>query len=93
MRNDMGNKDNKKKKEKIVYIDDGSTIADMSSISGKKSEKKAEQSKFNPNGIRPRAPFKEQWKTYTDAVKMMFLPMLAVLGIIALAYLLVFLLL
>ena len=88
----MGN-NNKKRKEKIVYIDDGSTVADMSSVGGKKADKKPEQNKFNPNGIRPRATFKEQWKTYTDAVKMMFLPMLVVLGIIALAYLLVFLIL
>ena len=84
---------NNKKKEKVVYIDDGSTIADMSGIGGKKSEKKSEQNKFNPNGIRPRATFREQWKTYTDAVKMMFLPMLAVLGMLAIAFLLVYLIL
>ena len=84
---------NNKKKEKVVYIDDGSTIADMSGIGGKKSEKKAQQNKFNPNGIRPRATFREQWKTYTDAVKMMFLPMLAVLGMLAIAFLLVYLIL
>ncbi|MBP3376596.1 MAG: hypothetical protein J6L83_07510 [Clostridia bacterium] len=89
----MGKKDNKKKKEKAVYIDDGSTIADMSGIGGKKSDRRTEQNKFNPNGIRPRATFKEQWKTYTDAVKMMFLPMLAVLGILAIAFLLVYLIL
>ena len=65
----------------------------MSGIGGKKSERRTEQSKFNPNGIRPRATFKEQWKTYTDAVKMMFLPMLAVLGILAIAFLLVYLIL
>lgn len=86
----MSKKD--KKKEEVVYIDDGSTIADMSDVSGKKKSHKADHNTFN-GGIRPRATFKEQWKTYTDAVKMMFLPMLAVLGIIALAYFLVFLLL
>ena len=83
-----------KKKDKIVYIDDGSTVADMSSVSGKKGEMKtAPQGRFDPNGIRPRATFKEQWKTYTDAVKMMFLPMLAVLGMLALAFLIMYLIL
>lgn len=63
----------KRKKEKITYIDDGRTIADMSGI--------------QPSmGIHPRHParyragFKEQWKTYWTAVKLMFLPMLAVVG-------------
>ena len=90
MRNDMGKKD-KKKKEKVVYIDDGSTVADMSSIGGRKKEKKPNSAPKST--IRPRATFSEQWKTYTDAVKMMFLPMLAVLGIIALAFLLVYIIL
>lgn len=36
---------------------------------------------------------KEIFKTYTDAVRMMFFPMLAVLGIIALAYLIVYIIL
>ena len=90
MRNDMGRKDNKKK-EKIVYIDDGSTIADMSTNSTKrekKESKKPPQSQFN--GMKPRATLKEQWRTYTDAVKLMFLPMLAVLGLLALAFLIIY---
>ena len=86
----MAKKD--KKKEKITYIDDGSTIADMSSVSGKKQEKTTKKQSFNSN-IRPRATLGEQWKTYTDAVKMMFFPMLAVLGILALAFLLVYIIL
>lgn len=80
-------KDNekKKKKNKTVYVDDGSTISDMSGLRG--------SSKGHNNGLRPRASFKEQFKTYTDAVKMMFFPMLVVLGIIALAFLIVYILL
>ena len=37
--------------------------------------------------------FKEQFKTFTDAQKAMLLPMLAVLGIIAIAFLLVYIIL
>ena len=81
----MSKKYNKKKKQKVTYIDDGSSIADMSGVGGGKRK--------TPNTPRPRATFKEQWKTYTDAVKMMFLPMLAVLGMLALAFLLVYLIL
>lgn len=76
---------NKKEKKKAVYVDDGSTIADMSGISRPKKEKRSAST--------PRASFKEQFRTYTDAVKMMFLPMLVVLGIIALAFLIVYIIL
>lgn len=79
-------KDRKKKKKKTVYVDDGSTVADMSGVG------KSNAPRHN-GGVRPRASFKEQFKTYTDAVKMMFLPMLAVLGILALAFLIVYILL
>lgn len=77
----------KKKKNKTVYVDDGSSIADMSGVGGS-----SPRGRYN-SGSRPRASFKEQFKTYTDAVKMMFLPMLAVLGILALAFLIVYILL
>jgi len=79
------NKKNQKKKQKTVYIDDGSTIANMSGIGN---------SRFSRlEGTRPNASLREQFKTYTEAVKMMFLPMLAVLGILALAFLIVYILL
>ena len=70
-----------KKKKKITYIDDGRTIADMSAVGGKKSTDK-----------RQRSTFKSQWQTYWDTVKMMFVPMLVVLGIIAVAFGIVYLL-
>ena len=76
----------KKKKKNTVYLDDGSTITDMSGV-GRVAPRRDESRSH------PRASFKEQFKTYTDAVKMMFFPMLAVLGIIALAYLIVYILL
>lgn len=71
----------KKKKEKITYIDDGRTIADMSGVSGSRltSEK------------RPTSDWKDIWRTYWSAMQMMFRPMLVVIGflvvIFALAYL------
>lgn len=80
-------KDNKKKKKKTIYVDDGSTIANMSGVGGSNAPKRDSSRSY------PRASLKEQFKTYTDAVKMMFFPMLAVLGIIALAFLIVYILL
>lgn len=69
----------KKKKEKIVYVDDGRTIADMSNVSGGLSSKKKKVKTVN--GVSPLG-------TYLSAVKMMFVPMLFVLGFIVVAYML-----
>ena len=71
---------NKAKKEKIIYNDDNSTIADMSSVnkSGKKQP---------PPPPKIRSTAKERWKTYWSAVKMMFVPMLFVLGVLVVLYL------
>ena len=74
----------KKKKEKITYIDDGRTIADMSSVGGGKK-------RSNNTPLRPRASAKEQWQTYWSAVKMMFLPMLVVIGILCVTFLVAYL--
>ena len=60
----------KKKKEKITYIDDGRTIADMSNVSG--------GAQWTKQGTTS-SP-KEIWNTYWSAVKMMFKPMLVVIG-------------
>ena len=66
----------KKKKDKITYIDDGRTIADLSGVSG---SMRHSDRKYG----RPRSSAKEIWKTYLGAVKMMFVPMLVVIcGII-----------
>ena len=69
-----------KKKEKITYIDDGRTLADMSGVKG---------------GIPTRSPlyrasFKEQWKTYWSAVKLMFGPMLVVICALCIIYMLLY---
>ena len=75
-------KDNKNKKKKPVYYDDGRTIADMSSISG-----------TNPSGGRPRSSFKDQMRTYFTTVRQMFLPMLAFVGGITVLFLILYLIL
>ena len=73
----MGEK--KKKKEKITYIDDGRTIADMSEVSrGMQWTKQGTTSSV-----------KDIWRTYWSAVKMMFKPMLVVVGFIIAVYLIV----
>ncbi len=58
----------KKKEQKIIYIDDGSTVADMSGTfrGGRKD-------------ARPRSTFKEKARTYFSVVKKMILPLLVTL--------------
>ncbi len=70
-------KQQKQKKEKIRYIDDGRTIADMSGVHDRFSwAKKGTSSSFG-----------DIWKTYWGAVRMMLLPMLAVIGLLVVIYL------
>ena len=83
----MSKSKNKKKKEKIIYIDDGSTISDMSDVGG--------IGRRIPSPDKARAPrrnstFKEKFQTYIDAVKTMILPMLAVLIALSLIFLVMF---
>ncbi len=66
------------KKEKIRYVDDGRTIADMSGVSGGRLPKR-------PKGV-PSATWKEKWQTYIGAVKMMLMPMLAVITALIVIY-------
>ncbi len=69
-----------KKKEKVTYYDDGRTVADMSALGDRPSLKKGTTSSF-----------REIWRTYWDAVKMMLLPLLVVAGGIGVCYLIVYL--
>lgn len=69
-----------KKKEKITYIDDGRTIADMSNVSGGFRFKER-------NPYLPPASLKAQLATFWNAMKMMFRPMLVVVAGIMLIYL------
>ncbi len=73
----------KKKKEKIHYIDDGRTVADMSGVSGPRLG--------NRNPYRPRPSAKEVWKTYLNAVKMMLTPMLIVVTALIVIYMVMYL--
>ena len=74
--------DEKKKKEKVKYIDDGRTIADMSVLTG--VNRKYQKSKGTP---------KEQLNTYWNAVKLMFVPMMVTIGIITAVFFIMWLLL
>ena len=67
-----------KKKEKVTYVDDGRTIADMSGVGGNRLSDR--------NPYRPKLEFKEVWKTYWSAVKMMVKPLLVVVGVLFLVY-------
>lgn len=85
--------DKKKKKKKVVYYDDGRTIADMSSLYGKKSEKDGDgtptQKGRQPSGLfdfRPGHTPKDWAKTYWESVKFNIFPMLVTMGIICAAF-------
>ncbi len=77
-------KNKKDKKQKVRYIDDGRTIADMSSLGG---GKKASQSPTLGTGGKSR--FSDCANTYFTAMRMMVKPMLIALGVIALSFFLV----
>lgn len=66
----------KPKKEKITYIDDGRTIADMSNVTGGREWKSTSSS----------SRFRDIWRTYWNATKMMLLPMLVVIGFLIVAF-------
>ena len=70
----------KKKKEKVVYYDDGSTISDMSMVN-RKGEKRASPPPRQTSTAR------EKWRTYWKAVGSMLVPMCVVLLILGFLYL------
>ena len=74
----------KKKKEKIIYYDDNSTIADMSSVNRTGRPKP-------PPPPRKRSTFSEKWNTYWSAVKSMVIPLCVALSILCIFYLLLML--
>ena len=71
-----------KKKEKIKYIDDGRTIADMSGVHT--------GPRLRSNPYRPPLKVKEVLKTYFSAVKLMFMPMLVVIVGIIIIYMILY---
>ncbi len=66
-----------RKKENVIYYDDGRTLADMSAFSGGKAPAPQESS-----GSR----FRDIWNTYWAASKMMLLPTLAICGGLAVMF-------
>ena len=72
----------KKKKEKVKYIDDGRTIADMSAFSNGRRDK--------DGFVRPTSTFKDKWKTYWSAVKSMLVPMFITLGVLTVVFFLAY---
>ena len=80
----MKDKKDRKKKEKVTYVDDGRTVVDMSQLGGRRRDGSTPSDKRDHS-------FRAQWRTYIDSVKMMILPMLCVIGIIFLAFLIFYL--
>lgn len=68
----------KKKKEKITYVDDGRTLADMSGLSNNRNNWTKRGTTSSPKDI---------WRTYWCAVKMMVKPMLVTIGFICAVFL------
>jgi len=87
-KNTAKEKREKKKKEKVVYVDDGRTIADMSGLDSarRRGFSATQNTSRPPRAARPR--FKDCVKTYFSSVKMMLLPMIVVLLILLGLYLL-----
>ena len=69
------NTKDKNDKSKEKYVDDGSTIVDMSAL---------DNYGFRAGGSK--STFKEKFKTYIDTVKLMIIPMLVTIGIICVAF-------
>ena len=72
----------KEKKVKVRYYDDGRTIADMSNV-----RRNYEVNK-NPQY---HSSFKEKWKTYWAAVRMVFPTMITFIVILCVLYLVAYL--
>lgn len=73
----------KKKRNKVTYIDDGSTIADMSAL-GARSGK---------DGMKLPSSLSDRTKTFFGAMKMMIGPMFVAITIIGVTFLIGWLLL
>ncbi len=76
----------KEKKEKIRYIDDGRSLADMSGVGRKGQKADKSRSPRQAPGMR------DVMQTYFDAVRMMLLPCAIAIGVIAVAFLILWLL-
>ena len=68
-----------KKKEKITYVDDGRTLADMSGVN-------AGMGKYFRSGTPSYSTFRDKARTFWLAFRMMLLPTLVFAGGLALLY-------
>ena len=73
------------KKEKITYIDDGRTIADMSGVSGGFRG-------YKRSPYTPRSSLKDQFRTFFGAMKLMLRPMLVCILGLGLIYVIMYVL-
>lgn len=78
----MADKQKKPKKEKIRYVDDGSTVVDMRPL-----EDANRRPGQKPRESGAKGTLREQMRTYFAAVKLMLVPMLVTLGIIFASFL------
>jgi hypothetical protein len=83
----------KKKKEKIVYVDDGSTVSDMSGLRGNTPLRRSPRPSYEKPKREPVTRAGSVWQTYVQAVRAMIGPMLIFLGGMSLVFLLVWIIL
>ena len=79
----------KKKKEKIIYYDDNSTISDMYGVSRMDSPRTGKPRPPEKNPDLKRVSEGGKWGTYWASVRMMLIPLLIALGALGVLYLLV----
>ena len=84
-------KDSSPKKEKIVYIDDGSTVVDMSNTYNPKSSGKKEVK--DSMGMPIGNTWKDKFNTYKQAVRQMIKPMFVMIGFICIIFAVMYLIL
>lgn len=73
----------KQKKEKIVYVDDGSTVVDMSALG---TDRKAPRNTMYSSVKKSKARWREILDTYLESMRMMLIPMLIVMGLITVVF-------
>ena len=83
----------KKKKEKIIYIDDGSTVADMSGVKGNTPLRRPVQPSYGKQKRQPTTRAGAIWQTYKEAVRSMIGPMLITLGGVSVVFFLIWIIL
>ncbi len=80
----------KKQKEKIRYVDDGSTVVDMSGLHPNRPRPRTHAERGKPAPTTRRGQI---WQTYKDTVRAMVGPMLIFIGGMSVAFFLVWLIL